>query len=253
MRHNTFHFVLAPSAPVSLVIVDGGDDGVGRQPVPLEGAVNRHDADVPGRRDVGARLDAGGVRQARRRDPERHDVPAGRRRRRAQAVRRTRRRAARRRRRPQRRGRRARPTCSPARLARPSIARPAAADRSASSTTAIRCSRSSRRRAAATSPPPTSSGTARSRAGPADRVLARFDDGAVAAAERKIGDGRVIVWTSTLDDTWTDIGVKPIFLPLVHQLVRYLAHYEPPTSWLTVGQVLDLTARAKTRTRIASS
>ena len=82
---------------------------------------------------------------------------------------------------------------------------------------------------------------------PTDRILARFDDGAVAAAEKKIGGGRSIVWTSTLDDSWTDIAVKPVFLPLVQQLVRYLAHYEPPTSWLTVGQVLDLTARAKGR------
>src|SRR3954463_10714885 len=80
-----------------------------------------------------------------------------------------------------------------------------------------------------------------------DRVLARFDDGAIAAAERKVGAGRAIIWTSTLDDSWTDIAVKPVFLPLVHQLVRYLAHYEPPASWLTVGQVLDLTARAKGR------
>jgi len=82
---------------------------------------------------------------------------------------------------------------------------------------------------------------------PGDRVLARFDDGAVAAAEKKIGAGRSIVWTSTLDDSWTDIAVKPIFLPLVHQIVRYLAQYEQPAAWFTVGQVLDLTARAKTR------
>jgi Aerotolerance regulator N-terminal/von Willebrand factor type A domain len=81
--------------------------------------------------------------------------------------------------------------------------------------------------------------------GPADRVIARYDDGTVAAAERKLGDGRVIVWTSTLDDTWTDIAVKPVFLPLVHQLMRYLAHYEPPTSWFTVGQVLDLQSRSR--------
>jgi len=33
----------------------------------------------------------------------------------------------------------------------------------------------------------------------------------------------------------------------VHQIVRYLAQYEQPAAWFTVGQVLDLTARAKTR------
>ncbi len=82
---------------------------------------------------------------------------------------------------------------------------------------------------------------------PTDRVIARFDDGAVAALEKKVGAGRVIVWTSPLDDTFTDIAVKPIFLPLVHQLARYVAHYEAATSWYTVGQVLDLTARAKSR------
>jgi Mg-chelatase subunit ChlD len=82
--------------------------------------------------------------------------------------------------------------------------------------------------------------------GPSDRVLARYNDGAAAAVERKVGAGRVIVWTSTLDDTWTDIAVKPVFLPLVHQLVRYLARYEQPTSWYTVGQVIDLSARVRT-------
>jgi len=83
--------------------------------------------------------------------------------------------------------------------------------------------------------------------GPTDRVLARFDDGRAAAVEKKVGLGRVIVWTSTLDDTSTDIAVKPVFLPLVHQLVRYLAHYEAASSGFTVGQVLDLSARARTR------
>jgi hypothetical protein len=82
---------------------------------------------------------------------------------------------------------------------------------------------------------------------PGARVIARFDDGAVAAAERRIGAGRVIAWTSTLDDSWSDVAVKPVYLPLVHQLVRYLAHYEQPVSWLTVGQVLDLAASSKSR------
>jgi hypothetical protein len=75
---------------------------------------------------------------------------------------------------------------------------------------------------------------------PEARVLARFDDGAVAAAERRTGAGRVIVWATTLDNTWTDLAIKPVYLPLVHQLVRYLARYEQTPSWLTVGQVVDL-------------
>jgi hypothetical protein len=79
-------------------------------------------------------------------------------------------------------------------------------------------------------------------ANPDARILARFDDGAVAAAERRIGAGRVIAWTSTLDDSWSDLAVQPVYLPLVHQLARYLAHYEQPQSWQTVGQVLDLPA-----------
>ncbi|HWW85235.1 MAG TPA: hypothetical protein VNZ26_16615, partial [Vicinamibacterales bacterium] len=82
-------------------------------------------------------------------------------------------------------------------------------------------------------------------AGPADRVLARFDDGAIAAAERRVGAGRVIVWTTTLDDSWTDMGVKPVFLPLVHQLIKHLSHFEAPPAWLTVGQVVDLSTRGK--------
>jgi hypothetical protein len=81
---------------------------------------------------------------------------------------------------------------------------------------------------------------------PASRVLAQFDDGAVAAAERRTGAGRVIVWTSTLDDSWTDLPLKPVYLPLVHQLVSYLARYEQTPSWLTVGPVVDLASIAAT-------
>jgi hypothetical protein len=71
-------------------------------------------------------------------------------------------------------------------------------------------------------------------------VLARFDDGAIAAAEQQVGLGRVIAWNTTVDDSWSDLPRMPIFLPLVHQVVRYLARYEEPAAWRTVGQVLDL-------------
>jgi hypothetical protein len=74
------------------------------------------------------------------------------------------------------------------------------------------------------------------------RVLARFDDGALAAAEQRTGLGRVVAWNTTLDDSWSDLAKKAVFLPLVHQLVRYLARYEEPAAARTVGQALDLTS-----------
>ncbi len=69
------------------------------------------------------------------------------------------------------------------------------------------------------------------------RVLARLDDGGVALAEKDSGQGRVLVWTGTLDNLWSDLVLKPVFLPFVHQVMTYLARYETPTPWLTVGQV----------------
>jgi Aerotolerance regulator N-terminal/von Willebrand factor type A domain len=70
------------------------------------------------------------------------------------------------------------------------------------------------------------------------QVLARFDDGAPALIERKVGRGRVLAWASTVDLTWNDLALKPVFLPFIHRIVRYLAAYTEPTPWLTVGQVL---------------
>ena len=54
-----------------------------------------------------------------------------------------------------------------------------------------------------------------------DFSAARFDDGSPALAERRTGDGRVLVWTSTLDASWTDLALQPVFLPFVHELARY--------------------------------
>ena len=50
----------------------------------------------------------------------------------------------------------------------------------------------------------------------------------------------MIVWTSALDDSWNDLPRRPVYLPLVHQLVQYLAQFEPSGSWQTVGQVVDV-------------
>jgi len=76
--------------------------------------------------------------------------------------------------------------------------------------------------------------------GPEGRGLAWFDDGSIALAERRLGEGYVLVWTSTLDRFWNDLAVQPVFLPFIQQTMRHLSGYRERVPWFTVGQVLDL-------------
>jgi len=81
-------------------------------------------------------------------------------------------------------------------------------------------------------------------------VLARFDDGAAALIESKTGAGRVLVWSSSLDLGWSDLPLKPVFLPFLHRLVSYTANYREQPSSLTIGQVLELSPRAQEQARV---
>ena len=73
-----------------------------------------------------------------------------------------------------------------------------------------------------------------------DRVLARFDDGSAALVERPLGDGKVMVWASTVDAFWNDLALQPVFLPFIHQLARHLGSHSERVPWLNAGQVVDL-------------
>jgi hypothetical protein len=81
--------------------------------------------------------------------------------------------------------------------------------------------------------------------GPAtgSQVLARFDAGAPAVIERRVGAGRVLLWASTFDQSWTDFPIRAVFLPFVHRAATHLVAYVPSQPWATVGQILD-TSRA---------
>lgn len=71
-------------------------------------------------------------------------------------------------------------------------------------------------------------------------ALARFDDGTPALAEEPFGAGRVLVVASGVSNLWNDLPVQPVFLPFVHQVVRYLADYRERPAWLSVGEVWGL-------------
>ena len=91
-------------------------------------------------------------------------------------------------------------------------------------------------------------------AAPNTQVLARFDAGTPALVERKVGSGHVMLWASTLDLSWSDLPLKPVFLPFIHRAMVHLANYSEPSPWLTIGQVFDpdaSSAKAQATGRLA--
>lgn len=73
-------------------------------------------------------------------------------------------------------------------------------------------------------------------------IVARFDDGSPALVEVPAGDGRIAVWTSTLDALWSDLPLQPVFVPFVHRLALHLAGSAGGPPWWTVGDLVDLSA-----------
>ena len=64
--------------------------------------------------------------------------------------------------------------------------------------------------------------TASAREG-ASRVLVSYDDGAPALVEARRGQGRVVLYTSTVDRVWSDWSIRTSFLPAVQRLAAWLA------------------------------
>jgi hypothetical protein len=71
------------------------------------------------------------------------------------------------------------------------------------------------------------------------QILARYDDGAPALLERRVGNGRVLLWTSSFDLRGSELPLRSVFLPFVHRMVTTLASYTERPSWLTIGDVLE--------------
>ena len=65
-------------------------------------------------------------------------------------------------------------------------------------------------------------------------VLAAYDDGAPALVEARRGQGRVLLYTSTVDRDWTDWPLRTSFLPAMQRFAGWLSgalddRRDPPT------------------------
>ncbi len=54
-------------------------------------------------------------------------------------------------------------------------------------------------------------------------IIATYDDGNPALFEKTYGTGRVLCFTSTLDREWTDLPIRAVYLPFLHESIKYLA------------------------------
>jgi Aerotolerance regulator N-terminal/von Willebrand factor type A domain len=73
---------------------------------------------------------------------------------------------------------------------------------------------------------------------PGRSVVLRYENGAPALVAAEVGRGRVLLLTTTVDREWTDLPIRPGFLPLMQEAARYLAGApgSDSISALTVGQ-----------------
>lgn len=81
-------------------------------------------------------------------------------------------------------------------------------------------------------------------AAPDADVLMQFDNSSPAFVERAYGQGNVLLFASTLDTEWSNLPLQGLFLPFVHESLRYLAQASTKERAYQVGSLVDLSAVA---------
>ncbi|HET9424559.1 MAG TPA: BatA domain-containing protein [Gemmatimonadaceae bacterium] len=84
-------------------------------------------------------------------------------------------------------------------------------------------------------------------------ILAKFDDGAPAMVTGRAGTGRVVIWATSMDASWTDLPMQTVFVPFVHQVGKRVGRFADSRQWFTAGEVLDLSRHAELTAPLAGS
>ncbi len=74
------------------------------------------------------------------------------------------------------------------------------------------------------------------------RVLARFGDDRPAILEHEVGKGVAMGLVSAIDNDWNDFSRQSVFLPWLHQTVRYLAVQTGQKTVYASGELLPIPA-----------
>lgn len=77
------------------------------------------------------------------------------------------------------------------------------------------------------------------------RVLARYDDGRPAIIEKPRLKGISMMWLSPVSKSWSNLPSRAIYLPLLHQCIRYLALRKASKTSYLVGDLLPKPAEGE--------
>ena len=71
-------------------------------------------------------------------------------------------------------------------------------------------------------------------------VLMQFDNTEAALVERDVGEGKVLLFASSLDLEWNNLALQGLFLPFVHETLRHLVRSEVGQSAYEIGDSISL-------------
>ena len=91
-----------------------------------------------------------------------------------------------------------------------------------------------------------------SRAVAGSDVILRFENGDAALVANRVGNGRVLLFTSSLDPQWNNFPRQVTYLPLLHESMRYLAGSQDQKTVYRVGEFVPLFIASGGAARVTS-
>lgn len=71
-------------------------------------------------------------------------------------------------------------------------------------------------------------------------VILGFENGDAALMTNRVGNGRVLLFTSSLDPAWNNFPLQVTYLPLLHEAMRYTAGDQDPKAAYRVGDFVPV-------------
>lgn len=75
-------------------------------------------------------------------------------------------------------------------------------------------------------------------------VVGTYDTEDPFLIERRLGQGKVLVYTSTFSTHWTDFAINELYVPFLYQIARYASSTSEARRQYTVGEVVMLKGQA---------